>query len=285
MIKRILITGKNSYVGNKIADWLNREPEKYEVVKESIRNNKWEKLDFSTFDVVVHVAGIAHIKETEKNKKLYFDVNRDLTIKVALRAKRANVKQFVFLSSMSVYGKREGIINCDSKLEPKTAYGSSKLEAENAIKSLESDTFAISIIRPPMIYGENCKGNYQILSKFGKSIPFFPNFDNKRSMIYIDHLSEFIRLLIENMERGIYFPQNKEYVCTSNMVENILLVNNQQFHFTNFFNPLIKLMKLRVETFNKLFGNLYYDNEMSKYKTEYCKYSFEQTIKKTEVKS
>src|SRR5690606_7124221 len=110
--------------------------------------------------VVIHVAGIAHVKETKENADLYYKVNRDLAFEVAKKAKNEGVKQFIFLSSMSVYGIETGIIKINTPTNPKTNYGRSKLEAEELISSIESDSFKVAILRPPMIYGKGCKGNY-----------------------------------------------------------------------------------------------------------------------------
>src|SRR5699024_2819593 len=160
----------------------------------------WKEKDFSMYDVVVHVAGIAHRKETKENAQLYYEINRDLAYDVAQKSKTESVKQFIFLSSMSVYGLEEGVIDGRTPLHPKSNYGKSKLEAENLIQPLENKNFKVAIIRPPMIYGKDCKGNYQRLAKIAKKVPVFPKIDNKRSMIYIDNLSEFIRLSIDRSE-------------------------------------------------------------------------------------
>src|SRR5690625_1508283 len=220
-MKNILITGVNSYVGNSLADWLEQWPEKYHIVKISLRDGTWKEKDFSPYDVVVHVAGIVHQKETKKNEALYYKVNRDLTYDLAKKAKKEDIKQFIFLSTMSVYGLEKGVIDENTPLRSKTHYGKSKLDAEKLIQKLDDKKFRVAIIRPPMIYGKNCPGNYQRLRKLALMSPIFPKIDNKRSMIYIDNLSEFIKLLINEQLSGIYHPQNDEYVCTSEMVRLI----------------------------------------------------------------
>src|SRR5699024_10485464 len=101
-MKKILITGKNSYIGGKFKEWVEQWPDEYIVDEISVRGDEWKEADFSIYDSVFHVAGIAHRKETKKNKNLYFEVNRDLVQKVAFKAKRDGVRQFIFLSSMSV---------------------------------------------------------------------------------------------------------------------------------------------------------------------------------------
>src|SRR5699024_4004170 len=91
-----------------------------------------------------------------------------------------------FLSTMSVYGLNEGIINEHTPLKPKTHYGKSKLQAEERIKLLATDTFKVAIIRPPMIYGKGCKGNYQRLRKLALMTPVFPDIYNYLRMIIVN---------------------------------------------------------------------------------------------------
>lgn len=290
MTKKILITGKNSYVGNKLAEWLNKEPDKYEVVKESVRDDKWKEIDFSVFDVVVHVAGIAHQDTKADQEELYYKINTDLTIELAEKSKAEGVKQFVFMSSMIVYGASSKIgetkiITKDTLPEPINFYGNSKLLAEKGILPLQSDNFDVVVIRPPMIYGKGSKGNYPLLSKFAKVSPVFPDIDNQRSMLHIDNLSEFIRLMIDNEEKGIYFPQNEEYVKTSEMVEMIAKVNEKKIKLIKLFNPLLIELSKKTDIINKVFGTLIYEKSISKYKDiNYCVNDFNQSIDKSGVK-
>ena len=86
-MKKVLITGKNSYVGTSLEKWLGNYPARYSIISISLRNDSWKEKDFSEYDVVFHVAGIAHIKETKKNANLYYKVNRDLAFEVAQKAK------------------------------------------------------------------------------------------------------------------------------------------------------------------------------------------------------
>ena len=213
---------------------------------------------------MVHVAGLAHIKETKENAHLYYKVNRDLAYEVAQKAKLEAVKQFIFLSSMSVYGIESGVIDKNSYLKPKSNYGKSKLQAEELITSLENDFFKVAILRPPMIYGRGCKGNYTRLAKLALKTPFFPNIENKRSMIYIDNLSEVIKCAIDNCSRGLFLPQNIEYVNTSKMVELIAKKNGKKIRLTKFFNPLLNIIRNK-STVSKVFGNLVYEETLSRY--------------------
>lgn len=279
-MKNILITGANSYIGTSFEKWLEREPSKYKVETLNMRDSSWKTQDFSRFDVVFHVAGIAHIKETTENEKLYYEINRDLAYETAKKAKQDGVSQFIFLSSMSVYGLENGLIDNQTKLNPNTAYGKSKIEAEELIKPLEDETFKIAILRPPMVYGKGCKGNYQRLAKLALKTPLFPNIDNKRSMIYIDNLSEFTKKIIDNQSRGLYFPQNTEYVNTSDMVSKIAEQHNKKIVLTKLFNPMLKM--INISTINKVFGSLVYEKSMSSYQDNYNVVIYEESISKTE---
>jgi len=281
-MKKILITGANSYIGTSLEKWIERYPDKYSIDTVDMRDDSWKKKDFSEYDVVFHVAGVAHIKETKENAVFYFKVNRDLAYETAQKAKDDGVKQFIFLSSMSVYGIENGVIDRNSSLNPKTNYGKSKLQAEKWIVSLEDESYKIAILRPPMIYGKGCKGNYPRLVKLALKVPFFPNVENKRSMIYIDNLCEFVRVLIDDCRSGLFFPQNEEYVCTSDMVRLIAEAHGKKIWMTKLFNPLLSLLK--IGTVNKVFGDLVYKKSMSGYKDNYYLHDFKTSILLTERK-
>lgn len=280
-MKKILITGKNSYVGTSMEKWLRNYPDEYSIYSISLRDDSWKETDFSGYDVVLHVAGIAHTKETKENADLYYKVNRDLAFEVAQKAKVEGVKQLIFLSSMSVYGIESGGINKNTPAKPKSNYGKSKHQAEELISALEDDFFKVATLRPPMIYGKGCKGNYIRLANLAVKTPIFPDIGNKRSMIYTDNLCEFIRLLIDKCDSGLFFPQNKEYVCPSKMVKLVAEAHGKRVYLTRVFNPV--LQKLKNNTLNKVFGDLIYDREMSEYQEPYCLYDFRESVFKTEV--
>lgn len=278
-MKKILITGMNSYIGNSLEQWLKKNPEKYTVDKISLRSEQWKTKDFSIYDSIVHTVGIAHIKETKENHDLYYKINSDLAYSVAQKAKLQKVPQFIFLSSMSIYGKEVGVITEKMVPNPTSAYGKSKLEAEKKIASLQSNDFLVSIVRPPMVYGENCPGNYARLAKLAKLTPVFPKVNNKRSMIYIDILTEVLEKIIDDKLSGIYLPQNKEYVNTSEMVYMIAKYNNKKIKLVKLGSSFLPINKISV--IRKIFGDLVYQTE-NELVTDNI--SFEETIEKTENK-
>ena len=288
MIVKILITGADSYIGTSVEKWLLQYGDAYCIDTLDMKNSNWEQTSFSGYDVVFHVAGIAHVSTDPNMKEQYYLVNRDLTIKTAKKAKLDGVKQFIFMSSIIVYGNsgrigQEKIITPSTKENPADFYGESKLMAEQGILPLCDDSFHIVIVRPPMIYGKDSKGNYRKLSRFAKKLPFFPNIPNTRSMLHIDNLCEFIRLSIDNQLSGTYYPQNKEYVSTSNMVKAIAAVSHKKLHLTKIFNPALYVMGYFIGTVNKVFGNMAYTKEMSEYDgLSYRVVDFEESIKRTE---
>lgn len=286
-MKKILITGANSYIGTSFEKWLEQWPNEYRVDTVNMVDGSWKEKSFKEYDVVFHVAGIAHVSTDPKMEDLYYKVNRDLTIETANKAKADGVKQFIFMSSIIVYGdsshiNKKRIIDKNTVPEPSSFYGNSKLQAEEGILKLQDDNFNIVVLRPPMIYGKGSKGNYQLLSKVAKKSPIFPNIENERSMLHIDNLCEFIRLMIQNNENGIFFPQNKEYVKTSELVKLIAEYNGKKILETKVFNPVLRLMGSYVGAVNKAFGSLVYEKDMSEYKDNYRVRNFKESVRFTE---
>lgn len=261
-MKRIIITGKDSYIGDSVQAWLLREPEEYQVFTLDMCDDIWKRHDFSSYDCVFHVAGIVHDRHSKKNEEIYYRVNRDLALEVANKARLASVRHFVFMSTMSVYGEVQGEINQSTKENPETVYGKSKLEAEKRLGELENDHFMVTMVRAPMVYGPNCPGNYKRLAKLALRLPFIPDFDNQRSMIFIDNLSEFIKLVINAEVQGVVFPQNKDFVSTTNMMAAIAKVHGKKTRYTRALNWLIKCMLPHSSIVRKMFGTLTYDRKL-----------------------
>ncbi len=282
---KILITGANSYVGTSLEKWLAKYPDKYLIDTVDMQGDGWKEKDFSMFDVVFHVAGIAHVSSDPKLEDLYYKINRDLTIETAEKAKNEGVKQFIFMSSIIVYGdssSNKRVITIDTMPTPSNFYGNSKLQAEEGIRTLENDNFKVVILRPPMIYGKGSKGNYPKLVKAALKMPIFPNIDNERSMLHIDNLCEFVKAMIDNEETGLFFPQNKEYVNTSEMAKLIAEIHGKKIRLVKIFNCPLKLMSKFLGMINKVFGNLVYDQKMSEYKRDYRIRNLRDSIKRTE---
>lgn len=294
--KRVLITGAGSYIGSSFENYAQRHyGENFEIHVMDMVDGSWRERDFSGYDTVFHVAGIAHsevgnVSDTVKAR--YYEINTKLAVDTAKRCRESGVKQFVFLSSMIIYGDSDtqGIWKeVDENTIPKPAnfYGDSKWQADKGIRDLQDETFAVAVLRLPMVYGKGSKGNYPLLAKAARYLPVIPNVINRRSMLYIDNLCEFLSLLILSGEGGIYFPQNREYGNTADIVSEIRRVGGKKTLKIQSLKPWIALGK-RIPgriggLVNKAFGNSIYNQKMSVYKgLAYQKVSFRESIWMTE---
>ena len=291
-MKRILITGAGSYIGTSVERYLTeRFPDGYAVDTLDMIDGAWRTQSFAGYDSVFHVAGIAHSDNgriSEEKAKLYYAVNTDLTIEVAKKAKEEDVGQFIFMSSAIVYGESAPIgrtkrITRETEPAPANSYGDSKLQAERGILPLGDDTFRVVVLRPPMIYGKGSRGNYPTLAKLARKLPLFPYVQNERSMLYIEHLCEFVRRMIENNEAGVFFPQNAEYSNTSELVREIAAVHGRRVRLVRGCGWLLRLVSHGTPLVNKAFGNLSYDMSMSEYREEYRTKTLKTSIEETEA--
>ena len=290
-MKKILITGANSYIGTSFENYIKTKyPNDYSVDTVDMIDSTWRDKSFASYDVVYHVAGIAHSdsgKISAEKEKLYRSVNTNLTIETAKKAKAEGVKQFIFMSSAIVYGDsapigRRKVITKDTPVNPANCYGDSKVQAEKGILPLSDNTFKVVILRPPMIYGKGSKGNFPILEKFAKKLPCFPKVKNERSMLYIGNLVEFVRLMIVNEESGVFWPCNKECSNTSGLVKMIAFCNGKKVRLVPGLGWFLKLLSHISGYVNKAFGNLAYEENLGLYLQEYRLFSLEQSIKETE---
>ena len=287
-MKRVLITGANSFVGTNIEKWLLKNPSDFIVDTVDTMNDIWKTADFSKYDVVYHVAGIAHVDPKPEMAPLYYKVNRDLTIEIAKHAKEKGVKQFIFMSSGIVYHASKSlkgdIKTKDTKPNPNDFYGDSKLQAENGLKELGSDAFKVCILRPPMIYGHGNKGNLPRLGWLATKTPIFPEWHNKRSMLYVENLAEFVKQAILRELNGTFFPQNAEYSDTVEIVRQFAKEHGHKIWISKLFNPFVWIGSFFLPAIPKMFANSYYVQDMSKYDFEYQLVSFEDSIKGLEIR-
>lgn len=284
-MKSVLITGANSYIGDHVCSWLRQKGFSVEIL--DMLNEAWILKDFSNYDSVFHVAGLAHRKITKEIEPLYYSINCNLAVSVAEKAKKEGVSQFVFMSSMSVYSDNESEIDQNTPRIPDNAYGKSKLMAEEKLALLQDCNFSIAVIRPPMVYGNKCKGNYNVLRRLALQLPFFPKVNNKRSMIYIDNLSEFVFHIIDNNLSGTFMPQNSEYVNTSDWARQIAKVNGHRLHLSLFLGFVVRVLMhfpLVGSRAKKAFGNSFYsiDSGISNVPFCYQIVDFEASIRFTE---
>ncbi len=298
MRRNILITGKNSYIGTQVYEYLKayqteQGDSPYQVDRLSLRDAAWEQADFSGYDTILHMVGIAHAdvgRVSEQDRQKYYEVNCGLAVKTAEKARREGVRQFVYMSSVIIYGDsapvgKRKVITADTPPEPANFYGDSKYQAEQRLRELEDADFHIAIVRAPMIYGRGSRGNYPLLVKLAEKLPVFPSIANQRSMLYIENLTEFLRLLAESGKGGVFYPQNVEYVSTVQMVQAIAAAKGRHIMLWGIFNPFVRLaacMPGRIGGMaGKAFGSLVIDQELSRQVIDgYQRYGLKESIRR-----
>lgn len=294
-MKRVLITGANSYIGTSFEKYVtDHYLSELSIDTVDMIDGSWRQKDFSLYDVVYHVAGIAHAdvgKVSEEVKAKYYAINKDLAIETCKKAKNEGVKQFVFMSSAIIYGDsapygKEKRITADTEPNPSNFYGDSKWQADKGVRELSDDSFIVTVLRPPMIYGKGSKGNYPTLAKMAKKLPIFPDIQNERSMLYIENLCEFLCQVMLRGEGGVFWPQNAEYTRTSEMVRVIGEVSEHQIRVSKAWNWIVTISAIIPgkisQLANKAFGNMVYDQSLSNSDFKYQIVNLVDSIKQTE---
>ena len=297
--RKVLITGAGSYIGESFSEYAKKHYPALKIDTLDMLDPEWINRSFSEYDIVYHVAGLAHAdvgNVDEATKAKYYAVNTDLAIEVCSKAKEDGVKEFIFMSSMIVYGDsapygKSKIIDDYTVPVPSNFYGDSKLQADVAVREMANDNFKVIVLRPPMIYGKNSKGNYQTLSKLARKLPVFPNIDNERSMLYIDNLCEFLcqLMLVKKFEKSsiVLIPQNAEWTQTSEMVKEIAEAAGKNIRLLSIMRPAVwvagKVPGKIGGLVNKAFGNSVYAQSLSRYEgLDYQKVSLKESVKRTE---
>lgn len=275
---KALITGSNGYIGSS---FINQYKDKYTFERFSLTTQQLENIDLQGIDVVLHCAALVHQK-IEHSYEKYYEINVEYPIKLAKLAKENGVKQFVFMSTIAVYGDEEKQLFENTVCNPISDYGKSKLEAEKQLLVLNDETFTVSIIRAPMVYGKGAPGNIDSLVKLVKKIPIIPfgKINNRRSFVYVGNLCHLVDIVIEQRAGGVFLASDDKSVSTTKLVELIAKELNKKVYLIKvpFFEILLKLLK---PSFHKrLYGSLGVDNTITKEKLDLKNpYSVENGIK------
>lgn len=231
-------------------------------------SDEWVSYDYSSFDVVVYVAGIVHAPNC-KDWDLYKRVNADMPIIVAKTARQQGVSQFVFLSTMGVYGVNKklttNIIDENTPIAPKGMYSISKYMAEEGLSLLCNKDFKIVCVRPPSVYGKGCRGSYiSSFTKMARRLYLIPKAFNdvKQSFIYIDNLCELIRLIIKNEMSGVFCPQDDISVSANELLSIISEAIGKPYHESKLFGLLVRLFGF-IPIVRKAYGGIAYATSLS----------------------
>ncbi len=282
---KILIIGKDSYIGNHIDKWLSKHG--YEVTQLDVLTDKWKTFDYSPFEAVVHVAGIVHQPKCN-DWELYKRVNTDMPIAIATMAKEQGVKQYVFFSTMGVYGLDKklvpNIVDEDTPLLAEDMYGKSKLMAEEGLMKLQNETFNVVCVRPPSVYGKGCRGGYITgFTAIARGLPVIPRaYENvKQSFVYIDNLTEFVRLAIENRIHGAFCPQDDKTVSANELLQAIAVGLGKKYRASRVLGILVRWFHF-IPLVKKAYGGVEYTMSLSTLdKIKYVIVPFEEGIRRT----
>lgn len=282
----MLITGAHSFIGNAVRARLEGDPA-VEAGMAGVRDGAWREIDFSRYDCVLHAAGIAHVRADGSLDAQYDAVNHRLTADLAARAKASGVGQFIFLSSIIVFGEASpaGVrweIGPETAPAPANAYGQSKLDAENALRGLAGDGFRVAILRLPMVYGRGCKGNYNALVRLAQRLPVFPEFDNRRSALYVGNLAELVRRAALDGAEGTFHPRDGRPQSTSSIVRAVCSAHGRRMRFSRALAPLVRWTGGHGLV-RRAFGDMAYADAAPDYPGDYRRFSFEEGIRETET--
>jgi len=218
-MKRILVTGARGFVGSH---WFESSHLRDQSVPVSLQSQGVSEVNFDGIDTVVHMAGIAH-RMGQPSGSIYYEVNRDMTLALARRARQAGVQQFVYLSSVKVMGDEDGYFDENSLPQPVDDYGKSKFEAEAGLSDLACPDFTVSIVRPPLVYGPRVKGNVlRIMDLIARQWPLpLDGIENARSMVYVLNLVALIERVIELRAGGVFIAGDAAPISTTQLVRGL----------------------------------------------------------------
>lgn len=262
----ILILGKDSYIGNHLDSWFSAHD--HQVEQLDVRSDDWRDFDYSYFDTIIHVAGIVHRQDC-KDWNLYKRVNTDMPIEIAAIAKSQGVKQYVYFSTMGVFGKdkalRQNIIDINDRPKADSMYSKSKMLAEEGLEKLNDESFRVAFVRPPSVYGKGCKGGY--ISGFTmivRKLPLIPCAyrSARQSFIYIDNLCECVRLIVENRLTGVFCPQDDEIPNANELFEAIAHGLGKKYHQSRFLGRLMQIVSF-IPLVKKAYGGIEYSRSLS----------------------
>jgi len=259
-MQTMAVSGVSGFVGKRLLEY-NRQ--KFALMPLLLREQSCNTLDLKGVDTVVHLAGKAHQMEPIDDQ-VYFEVNYELTKQLADRAKQQGVQQFIYISSTKVYGDDiQEVLNEQSPCRPADAYGASKLKAEQYVQSIADNHFTVAVVRPPLVYGPEVKGNMiRLLQLANKNYPLpFGNSRNARSMVFVDNLVALINCIIEKRAGGVFVAGDLKPVATDELIGLIRKYLGKNRGLVTVPGPLRSVIKyIRPALYRRLFGSFVVDN-------------------------
>lgn len=283
--RKILIIGKNSYIGNHIDEWLRKYG--YQVTQLDVLTESWQSFDYSSYDTIIHVAGIVHQPKC-RDWNLFKKVNAEMPVAIAKIAKQQGVKQYVYFSTMAVYGVDKKLqlneIGKHTPLNAQTLYGKSKLLAEEGLTELQESSFHVAIVRPPSVYGKGSRGNYiEQMASVVRYIPIIPEAftDVKHGFIYIDNLCELVRFVVEGDLKGFFHPQDERTLSANELWKIMAPIIGKKPRHSRFLGLFVKMLYF-CSIVRKVYGGVEYAKSLTTIEGgNYCLVSIEEGMRRT----
>lgn len=259
----LLVTGANGFIGSYFKTKYSRV---YNIQTFSFLENYFNCLSINNVQVVLHLSALVHQMGGASTEE-YERINITQTLDLAIKAKKAGVKQFIYMSTVKVYGEENtNAYNEQSICNPQDDYGKSKLKAELKLKKLHEDNFVVTIIRTPIVYGYGVKANIKRLISLVNKAPILPfgAINNKRSMVYIGNLCHLIYTLIDQRRSGIFLANDDHPLSTTHFIELIAVALHKNIYLIKFplFECLLRIIK--PSFYKRLYDSLEINNAMTK---------------------
>jgi len=288
---RVLLTGATGFIGRPLSVQLLSQGfdltvalrKKSDFFTENVKqisvgdfshNIDWSSI-LEEIDCIIHLAGKAHIVDSEKLDMLneYYKINTKSTLNLASQAEIAGVKRLIFISSIMVNGNKSDTPFTENDIpSPKGPYAISKYKAEQGLfKISNKGNLDVVIIRPPMVYGVNTPGNFGRLVTLANSkisLPF-PLIKNSRSILALDNLIDFIIICISHKKAAneLFLISDENDLSTTELFQNLNIAFEKKTWIlpipVNFLVFIAKLIGREADSV-RLFSSLQVDSSKAK---------------------
>ena len=223
-------------------------------------------------DVIIHLAARAHVMDDKSNNPLeeFRFINTHATLNLAAQAAKIGVKRFIFVSTAKVLGEKTSQSNrftAFDSLCPQDQYSVSKAEAEMGLQKIaQKSSMDLVIIRPPLVYGPEVKGNFEKLIRLiSLKVPLpLESINNRRSMVSVDNLVDLISKCItaKNAENQVFMVSDDHDLSTPELIRMICLskgINSKMFSFPPILLELFLKCLGKRQVYERLCGSMQVD--------------------------
>ena len=246
---KILVTGATGFIGSHLVPFLKNRHEvsTLNAREVSSTNREWQR-QIDDCEVLVHLAGRAHVSTNASDEQIYKTVNTELTETLAKQMARTS-KHMIFVSTSVVYGEQSQkgkTFVVGDQLQAISPYASSKIAAEEALQRIGLlNQLSYTIIRPPLVYGPGVKANFLSMLKWVKSGLPLPlgSARNLRSLVSVRNLSDLIENCATNTaaKNKIFNVSDDHDVSTTELLKTIAAAMDKPARLINVPLPVLKL--------------------------------------------